>query len=78
MGIIVGKEFRFDPDRMEYYVDWDSYKDASGKKGLKDKPEELTKFVKNIYKTLMSRGMKGCYVYFEDEGVRNYFKSRIE
>lgn len=31
--------------------------------------------IKNTYRTLMSRGMKGCYVFFEDKALANYFKS---
>jgi len=27
---------------------------------------------------MFTRGMRGCYVYFMDEGAKNYFKSRIE
>ena len=30
--------------------------------------------IKNTYRTLMTRGMKGCYVYACDEGLRDYLK----
>ncbi|MDI1233948.1 MAG: DUF2075 domain-containing protein [bacterium] len=33
--------------------------------------------IKNTYRTLMTRGMKGCYVYFEDEETRNYFAGSL-
>jgi uncharacterized protein len=78
VGVIVGNDLRFDPVGLEYYVDWKSYKDSTGKKSLKNKPEELVKLVKNIYKVLMSRGMKGCYVYFTDKETEHYFRSRLE
>ncbi len=35
------------------------------------------KIIKNTYKTLMTRGMKGCYIYCTDRETRDYFKSRI-
>jgi len=38
------------------------------------KADEL---IRNTYRTLMSRGMKGCYVYFTDPEVKRYFESRI-
>lgn len=45
---------------------------------LKNNPEEAKKLVslliKNTYRTLMTRGMKGCYVYFTDKETREYFK----
>lgn len=46
---------------------------------LKNDPEAARKkiryLIKNTYKTLMTRGMKGCYVYCTDEEMREYFKS---
>jgi DUF2075 family protein len=38
------------------------------------KADEL---IRNTYRTLMSRGMKGCYVYFTDPAVKKYFEDRI-
>jgi DUF2075 family protein len=38
------------------------------------KADEL---IRNTYRTLMSRGMKGCYVYFTDPDVKEYFESRM-
>ena len=51
------------------------------KRLLKEKPietkEMLDLIIKNTYRTLMTRGMKGCYVYFVDEETSAYFKSRL-
>jgi|TARA_B100002003_G_scaffold250244_1_gene288967 hypothetical protein len=51
------------------------------KTALKINPEEAKKkaddIIKNTYRTLMTRGMKGCYVYFVDKDTEKYFKSRI-
>lgn len=33
--------------------------------------------VKNTYRTLMTRGMKGCYVYCADAGLRDFLRSRL-
>jgi DUF2075 family protein len=33
--------------------------------------------IRNTYRTLMTRGMKGCYVYFADKATSDYFKSLI-
>lgn len=32
--------------------------------------------IKNTYRTLMTRGMKGCYIYCTDEETRDYFKAK--
>lgn len=33
------------------------------------------RIVKNTYRTLMTRGMKGCYVYCTDDETREYFRN---
>jgi hypothetical protein len=33
--------------------------------------------IKNTYRTLMTRGMRGCYVYFTDKETADYFRSRL-
>ena len=48
------------------------------KKELKVNPElaeaKADEIIRNTYRTLMSRGMKGCYVYFTDPDTARYFK----
>lgn len=77
VGVIVGNDLRID-DKSCFFADWKNYKDSAGKKGLKDSPEQLCILIRNIYKVLMSRGMKGCYVYFCDKDVEKYFKERLK
>ena len=52
------------------------------KRLLKEKPAEAKQIVdliiKNTYRTLMTRGMKGCYVYFVDEETRQYFENSLK
>ncbi len=33
--------------------------------------------IKNTYRTLMTRGMKGCYVYCTDDETREWFRARL-
>lgn len=37
--------------------------------------ERFDRIVKNTYRTLMTRGMRGCYVYSVDEETRDYLRS---
>lgn len=37
----------------------------------------LDKIIKNTYKTLMTRGMKGCFVYCTDVETGEYFRSKM-
>jgi hypothetical protein len=51
------------------------------KKELREKPNEARSkadaIVRNTYRTLMTRGMKGCYVYCTDPETAAYFRGRI-
>lgn len=38
----------------------------------------LDRIIKNTYRTLMTRGQKGCYVYFVDDETRQYFEKLME
>jgi len=44
------------------------------KEAPKQATAELDLIVKNTYRTLMTRGMKGCYIFSEDEETRNWFR----
>lgn len=48
------------------------------KKSMKEDPEgteaKLDALIKNTYRTLMTRGMRGCAVYSDDEETREYFQ----
>ena len=78
VGVIVGYDLRYDPETNQVYGSYEDYYDNTGKKGLKSDPEQLTLYIKNIYKTLMTRGMKGCYVFCRDINLQEYLKSRLK
>jgi DUF2075 family protein len=40
--------------------------------------EEFVNLVKQTYRVLLTRGMKGCYVHFEDAATREFFLSRTK
>jgi len=40
-------------------------------------PERVARIIKNTYRTLMTRGMKGCYVYFTDRETEDFFTHAI-
>jgi DUF2075 family protein len=51
------------------------------KKLAKADPEEAERIadqiIKNTYRTLMSRGLKGCYIYCTDEETNRYFTEAV-
>ncbi|WP_242829107.1 DNA/RNA helicase domain-containing protein [Butyrivibrio sp. XBB1001] len=52
-------------------IDKSNYHDHLGKTGNVD---ELKGYIQNIYVTLMTRGIKGTYIYACDPGLREYLK----
>jgi DUF2075 family protein len=78
VGVIIGEDLEFDSKTTTYSTEHTKYKDVTGKKGMRDKPAELNKLVRNIYKVLMTRGMNGCYVYIADKELAEYFKDRLK
>jgi len=57
-------------------------KSVHGMKKLLTEEPELTKLrldqiIKNTYRTLMTRGQKGCYIYCTDNETQEYFKNLI-
>ena len=38
----------------------------------------FTELVAQTYRVLLTRGLKGCYVYFQDRATREFFESRID
>ena len=34
--------------------------------------------IRNTYRTLLTRGMKGCYIYCVDEALGKYLRQRLE
>lgn len=82
VGVIVGKDMILQDGKVLTQPSARSKMDNSikgYKKLLNEQPEvakeRLRGIIKNTYRTLMTRGMKGCYVYFEDEGLREWFNS---
>lgn len=84
VGVIVGDDFIIRNGKAVTNASKRAKTDASlkgYKKALKENPDEskakADAIIKNTYRTLMTRGMKGCYVYFTDKETETYFKSRM-
>ena len=48
---------------------------------LEENPDQakasLDLIIKNTYRTLMTRGMKGCFIYCVDKETSDYFKQQL-
>ena len=77
VGVIIGPELYYDEKNKRIKVDRSKYCDRNGHAGVTD-PDELERYIKNIYRTLLTRGIKGTYVYIVDVNLRNYFKMLLK
>ncbi|MBQ6493397.1 MAG: DUF2075 domain-containing protein [Erysipelotrichaceae bacterium] len=73
-GVIFGPEIVFQNGIIK--IDKKNYYDTKGKAGIIS-DSELKEYVINIYKVLLSRGIKGTYVYVCDNKLREYLKRFI-
>jgi DUF2075 family protein/DNA replication protein DnaC len=73
VGVIIGKDLVYDKNNNIFKVNRKEYKDLKGMYGIDD--EELEIYIINIYKTLMTRGIRGCYLYCVDKNTNEYFKN---
>ena len=85
VGVIVGNDMRYENDRVITDVTQRSKNDQSVKgfkQMLKTNKEQALQdadeIIKNTYRTLMTRGMKGCYVYFCDTALAEHFQNQLQ
>lgn len=73
VGVIFGKDLYYNPDKGK----WEGRKEFSEDSVVK-RGRNFLDLVRNTYRVLLSRGMKGCYVYFIDKDTERFLRSRIE
>lgn len=85
VGVIIGDDLRYENGHIVTDFTKRAKTDQSLKgikKMYKESPEKAQaladEIIKNTYRTLLTRGMKGCYIYCTDPGLRSYIKSRLE
>lgn len=72
-GVIFGPDLVHRPG-----TGWIGQKEHSHDTVVKRSGDKFVDLVKNVYRVLLSRAMKGCYVYFMDKETENFFRSRTE
>ncbi|GKX65939.1 DUF2075 domain-containing protein [Inconstantimicrobium mannanitabidum] len=84
VGVIIGQDLRFENGKLvtDFTKRAKTDKSLNGIKKLyktdKEKALKISdELIKNTYRILMTRGLKGCYVWCEDEALRNYFRDRV-
>jgi len=76
-GVIIGRDLQYDDVAGELRFDRSNYFD---RKGLQNNPgqrlteQELLDFVLNIYAVLLTRGIRGTYLYVVDDALRAHLR----
>ncbi len=83
-GVIIGDDMRYENGKVITDFTRRAKTDQSlkGIRSLykKDPQQALQRsdeIIRNTYRTLLTRGMKGCYIYCTDEKLREYLKARL-
>lgn len=77
VGVLIGKDLRYDTNSGNVITDKSRIsKDdkSSGIRAIND--AQARRLILNTYKTLLTRGQKGCYVYCEDQALSEYMKRK--
>lgn len=84
VGVIIGEDLRYDDGIItDFTKRARTDQSLKGLKGLykKNKEEALEiadRIIKNTYRTLLTRGQKGCYIYCVDKDLQEYLKKRLK
>ncbi len=85
VGVIIGDDMRYENNHVitDYSKRAKTDQSIKGIKTLaKTNPEKAKaigdEIIKNTYRTLMTRGMKGCYVYCTNDALRDYLRERLK
>ena len=85
VGVIIGEDIRY--ENGEVITDFTKRaKTDNSLKGIKSmykvNPEEAQRradeIIRNTYRTLLTRGMKGCYIYCVNPELERYLKDRLK
>lgn len=74
VGVIWGGDLTYNLDGQR----WEGHPGRSFDNQVKRAQDKFAELVKNTYRVLLSRGMKGCYMYFLDKDTERFIRSRIE
>ena len=84
VGVIIGPDLKYRDGEIVTDHEARAKTDRSLfgiKKMLDEEPERanqiIDEVIKNTYRTLLSRGLKGCYIYCSDDQLQEYIRTRL-
>ena len=83
VGVIIGNDLRYDNGIITDFTERArTDQSIKGLKGMYKKDPDTAlaiadRIIKNTYRTLLTRGQKGCYIYCTDKKLSEYLKERL-
>lgn len=84
VGVIIGPDLRLEDDNLVTDTRERAGQDSSVhgmKKMFEKNPQEAEdlaeELIKNTYRTLLTRGMRGCYIYCCDDALQEHIRRRV-
>ncbi len=78
VGVLIGKDLTYDNATGRVITNKGAISQDDNSSGIRGASDDVARrLILNTYKTLLTRGQKGCFVYCEDEALRDYFKKLI-
>ena len=74
IGVIIGPDLQYNKETDTLSGDMSETKDPT----LRRDPSNFESYMKNVYRVLLTRGMRGCYVYFTGKETERFFRERME
>ncbi|MCQ2799708.1 MAG: DUF2075 domain-containing protein [Bacilli bacterium] len=78
VGVFIGKDLYYKDGHV--LTNRNAISKDDGSSGIRlrtTSDEEADKLIRRTYKVLLTRGLKGCYIYCEDDALRDYLKARL-
>ena len=76
IGVLIGRDLRYDAKSGTIITDQTMISKDDKSSGIRSAKEDVAaRLIKNTYKTLLTRGQKGCFIYCEDKALANYIRS---
>ncbi len=77
-GVIIGKDLRFENEELIFDPSKNAKSDkSSGIRTCKDRKQVET-LIRNTYNVLLTRGMRGTFIYCEDKGLREHIREMLK
>ena len=78
VGVFIGKDLYYDGEHVRTNRNAISKDDkTSGIRLRSTTDEEADKLIRRTYKVLLTRGLKGCFIYCEDSNLKEYLKKQL-